>query len=93
MHSNVNFKDANTRYFNSYDEYLNLSLIYNISFYLHLPKDTIFKIEANGNHKTSLSYNSINNFYSDNFETNKDYKLKKGTYKFEIYYILILNGP
>ena len=41
VHSNVNFKDANTRYFKSYDEYLNLSLIYNISFYLHLPKDTI----------------------------------------------------
>tara|TARA_B100000989_G_scaffold173913_1_gene130406 strand:+ start:6283 stop:8457 length:2175 start_codon:yes stop_codon:yes gene_type:complete len=83
VHSNVNFKDENTRYFKSYDEYLNLSLIYNIAFYLYLPKDTIFRIEANGNDKTSLSYNSITNFNTDNFETNKDYELKKGTYKFQ----------
>ena len=54
-----------------------------MSFYLYLPKDTTFKIDAVGTNKANISYNKIINSNTENFELDKDYKLKRGTYKFK----------
>ena len=83
VHSNINVKDEKTRYFKTFDEYLNLSLLYNMSFYLYLPKDITFKIDTIGANKANISYNKIVNSNNENFELNKDYTLKRGTYKFQ----------
>lgn len=81
VHSKINLKKNQKKHFNSYEEYIQLNLIYNLSFYLYLSKNETFKIKSAGSNFDNLFINNMTNNEVDKLLINTDFNLKKGLYK------------